>query len=224
MAHQTSKTFLTDAEKARIDEAVRRAEIKTSGEIVPVLATSAEPYDRGLFYAALMSALVATLSAFAILFMPLEFLYNVEAPWVLPSYFFAIQLVALFGGYHAARFVPGIHRAFISRAHMQRRVDRAARQAFRLFQLTHTKEATGIMIYVSLFERAVVVLADKAIDRKHDKHTWDDVRDLLIDGLRKGNAVDGFERAIAECGRILEKDFPIKPDDVNELPNHIRLM
>lgn len=222
--HQTSKTFFTDAEKTRIDEAVRTAEQKTSGEIVPVLASSSEPYERGLFYSAIMGALVASLLVFAILFMPLAFLDQHSAPWVLPTYLFALQVVALFGGYHVARIHPNIHRAFVSRSYMQRRVDRAAHQAFRMFHLAHTKEATGIMIYVSLFERTVVVMADKSIDRKHDKHTWDDVRDLLIDGLRKGNAVEGFERAIAECGRILEKDFPIQPDDVNELPNHIRLV
>ena len=80
------------------------------------------------------------------------------------------------------------------------------------------------MLYVSLFERVAIVLADKAIAAKHPKKTWDGVRDRLLDGLKKGNAVEGYKNAIQECGTILSKEFPAKPDDTNELPNQIRLL
>lgn len=70
----------------------------------------------------------------------------------------------------------------------------------------------------------VVVLADKAINEKHNQATWDKVRDLLANGLRNGTGADGFVKAIAECGSILEKDFPIKADDTDELPNNLRVI
>jgi len=220
---QTSKTFFTDEERARIDEAVKQAELNTSGEIVPVLATQAAPYDRGLFYASFMFAILATLALIGLYCMPLDFLAH--APWEIPLYvLLPVQVVALLAGYYLAQVNPDLHRPFVPHAFMQQRVNRAAHQAFYQFHLTHTREATGIMLYVSLFERAVVVLADKAIDEKHEQQTWDKVRDLLVDGLRAGDAVEGFEKALAECGRILEEDFPIREDDTNELPNHLRLL
>ncbi|MCH8829466.1 MAG: hypothetical protein IID45_07810 [Planctomycetes bacterium] len=91
-------------------------------------------------------------------------------------------------------------------------------------RLTHSKASTGIMVYVSLFERAIVVVADKAINETHSQSDWDKVRDLLADGLRNDKAADGFVAALAECGRILAENFPIQKDDVDELPNHLRII
>lgn len=218
-----SKSFFTDDEKKRIDAAVEQAEATTSGEIVPVLATRSGPYDRGLFYAALMFVFLATLLLVGVHFLPIDnLLYDA---WEIPLWLLLpCQAVALFGGFYAADRFPGIHRAFVPHALMHKRVEQAAKSAFHSFKLTHTEASTGIMLYVSLFERAVVVIGDKSINEKHDRKTWDSVRDLLTGGLREGNAVGGFEAAIAECGRVLTEHFPIQADDANELSNHLRLV
>ena len=219
----TSSEFFDETQRKRLDEAVKGAEEKSSGELVPVLATSADTYDGGLFLAGLMLAGLVTLALFGFFFLPLEFLaYD---PWDIPLYMLLpCQLVALLVGYHAARAYAGLHRTFVPRAYMQQRVDMAAHQAFRMFHLTHTEAATGILIYVSLFERMVVVLADKAINEKHDQSTWDGVRNRITRGFSSSDPARGFEDAITECGRILAEDFPIREGDTNELPNHLRLV
>ena len=220
---QTSFEFIRDNDRRRIDDAVARAEQQTSGEIVPVFATAAEPYDRGMFLAGIAFALVATLILMALAFLPMRLLPF--APWQVPLFvLLPVQVVAVLIGYHLARSSPALQRAFLSRSAMQRAVRSAARRAFETFRLTHTRDATGIMIYVSLFERMAVVITDKAINEKHDQSTWDGVRDLLVKGLHSSDPARGFEDAIEACGRILSQDFPLQPDDTNELPNHLRLM
>jgi putative membrane protein len=215
--------LLSEAELAEINQAVLEAERKTAGEIVPVLATAAGSYERGLFYAGLMFALLATLSVVAFYFLPLSFLAH--DPWSVPLYvLLPCQVAGLLAGYHWARRSPGLHRAFIPHAVLQRRVNQAARRAFLEHRLADTRHATGVMIYAALFERIVVVLADKSINEKHDQATWDALRDLLLDGFRRRRPAEGYARAIAECGRILQADFPIQEDDVNELPNHLRVI
>lgn len=218
-----SRKFFTDDEKKQIDAAVVKAEANTSGEIVPVIATRSGPYDRGLFYAALMIVFLATLTLVAFHLLPIDSL--MFHFWEIPLWLLLpVQSVALFGGFYAAAKFPGLHRAFVPHAMMGQRVDHAARSAFHSFKLTHTEASTGIMLYVSLFERAVVVVADKSINEKHEQQEWDKVRDLLTDGLRDGDAAGGFENAIAECGRVLSAHFPIQEGDVNELPNHLRMV
>ena len=73
-------------------------------------------------------------------------------------------------------------------------------------------------------ERTAVVLADKAIASKLPQATWDGVRDLLTKGLSLGKGAQGFTDAIAECGKILSKEFPIQANDTNELPNQLRVL
>ena len=219
----SSRNLFSENELGQINQAVLQAEAETSGEIVPVLATSADTYDRGLFYAAFMFALLATLMIVAVYFLPLDFLAH--DPWSVPLYvLLPCQIVALLVGYHAARGAPGLHRAFIPHAYMQRRVNQAAQRAFHEHRLTDTRQATGIMIYASLFERIVVVLADRAINETHDQPTWDGVRDIVLEGFKRERPAEGYANAIAECGRILKEDFPIQHDDTNELPNHLRLL
>lgn len=222
---QTSSDFFNQQELSQINDAVEEAEKITSGEIVPVLATQSEAYDRGLFLCALMMGAVGTAIVFSI--------YCLPALWIndpLPGLFAPLwavliaQSIMLLTGYHLAARLPGLHRAFLSRAQLQRSVDLAARRAFRQFHLSATKDATAIMIYVSIFERMVVVLADKSINEQHDQSTWDTVRNKINSGLADAQGANGFVAAIDECGKILTKHFPIQADDTNELANHLRLL
>lgn len=224
-----ARELLDEAGRKRVDEAVQAAEQATSGEIVPVLASRSDRYDRAPFMAALAAAALATL----VVVVGVG-LYQVgtlaswelaELSWDAPLYvLLPAQVVGLALGFRLAQGNPLFARGFVPRALMQLCVDRAARQAFQAFHLAHTKDATGILIYVSLYERMVVVLADKAIDAKHGQDTWNGVRDKLLAGLRDGRPADGFADAIAECGRVLSVDFPRAEDDTDELQNHLRII
>ena len=225
VVRQTSSEFFNQQELSQINDAVESAEKVTSGEIVPVLATQSDAYDRGLFLSALMMAALGSGIVFVVFCIPAlwakHYLPGFEAPLyaLLPA-----QILTLLGGYHLAARIPGLHRTFLSRAQMQKSVDSAAKRAFRQFHLSATKDATGIMIYVSIFERMVVVLADHAISKQHEQATWDKVRNHITSGLADGDGAKGFSNAVEECGTILAQHFPIQPDDTNELPNHVRLM
>jgi putative membrane protein len=70
-------------------------------------------------------------------------------------------------------------------------------------------------------ERRVVVLADRGINEKVQEGTWDEVIGILTNGLKSGNACDGFCKAIERCGEILAGHFPRSGDDRDELPNKL---
>ena len=51
--------------------------------------------------------------------------------------------------------------------------------------------------------------------------TWDEVIQIMIDGLKKGHVGLGLAAAIERCVEILPEFFPIADDDVNELRDHL---
>lgn len=51
--------------------------------------------------------------------------------------------------------------------------------------------------------------------------TWDEVIQIMIDGLKKGHEGLGLAAAIERCGEILTEFFPTADDDVNELRDHL---
>ena len=107
---------------------------------------------------------------------------------------------------------------------MNEEVNFAALQCFSKFRVGDTKDKTGILIFVSLFERSVMVLGDVGISAKIPQIQWEEIRNLIIDGIRNKQPAEGIKRGILRCGEILKKEFPVQTDDANELPNQIYLI
>lgn len=74
---------------------------------------------------------------------------------------------------------------------------------------------------VSLMEHRAVVLADHGISEKLDATIWQEVVDLMIDGVKGGDLAGGMCAAIERCGALLAPHFPIAADDANELRDHL---
>ena len=133
----------------------------------------------------------------------------------------AVIIVSWLAGTAITSRVWFIRRLFTSRIIMQECVEEGAKRVFHEHKLRGTQDATGLLIYISLFERTVYVLGDQGISKNLSAKDWEKVRDLIIDGLRSGRAAEGLCQGIGVCGDLLAQHFPIKEDDVNELPNEL---
>ncbi len=218
-----SKLFSEDDRKA-ISAAVAEAEKKTSAEIVPVVATTSDRYERAEDLAGLGGALAAV----AVVWTAVQRLHtdwegHPELALQLPT------VLAIFVGGWAlgvllARMIPPLKRALISRKSSLARVLVAAHHAFESLHVGGTSGSTGVVIYVSLFERRVCVWADRSVSEKISEAEWKDACETLTRGLRDGKPREGFVEAIRKLGDVLAKPFPIKPEDLNELSNELRIL
>ena len=123
----------------------------------------------------------------------------------------------------ATRF-PVLRLPFITAREMREEVERAAGEAFFRLRLRKTAGGTGILIYVSVYERMVRIVGDDAIANKLTQSDWDAVRDLAIEGLREGRPGEGLVAAIERCGDVCAPHFPPLPDDADELSNELRIL
>ena len=203
-----SKLKLTEAERKAISEAVAGAEAATSGEIVFAITDASGRYRHSL----LLFALVGMASATAI-YLAAPVRHSVGALLWIEVLSFTL-LVAL------APHLPW-RRAFVPGREMDERVRESALLEFYSSGLHRTRDASGVLIYLSLWERRVVVLGDSGIHAKVGEASWDGIRDMIISGIREGKACAGICRAIEACGRTLAQHFPRKADDVNELPDRV---
>jgi len=218
-----SKLFSPEDRKA-VSAAVGEAEKRTSAEIVPVVATASDRYERAEDLIGLGAAAAAVASTW-LLIQPshADWESSPELTLRLP-----LVLVALFFGWFVgvviARLVPWLRRLAVSRGTMTARVLIAAHQAFDSFHAHKTAGGTGVVIYLSLFEHRVCVWADRTISAKIPETEWKEITESLVKSLRDGKARDGLIDAIRRCGDLLGKHFPIQPSDVNELSNELRLL
>jgi putative membrane protein len=214
--------FSVEDRKA-VSTAVAEAEKKTSAEIVPVVATASDSYERAEDLVGLVMAMVAVPAAWS-QFHRLPTDWDSEHSAVQLPFVLASMLGGWVVGIFVARAAPWLKRLFVSRRKMTARVLIAAHHAFDSLHAHKTTGGTGVVIYVSLFEHRVCVWSDRAVSAKIAEAEWKGITEGLIAALRDGKPREGMVDAIRRCGDLLAKDFPIKPGDVNELPNELRLL
>jgi uncharacterized membrane protein len=84
-----------------------------------------------------------------------------------------------------------------------------------------TRDKTGILIFLLLKDKKFYILADSGINEKVEQNTWDDVKENMQQMFLNGKFCKGILTGIEQVGNILEKYFPIKPDDTNEISNKV---
>jgi putative membrane protein len=191
-----------------IEAAVRDAERTTSGEIVPVVVERSDSYADVRIGAA---ALLAIASGGLLLALAPEL-----ERWLVPTQIGVFA--ALCAGFRWRPLLGALtpHVLFAHRVH------HSASLAFHEAGLMETRERTGILIFVSLLERRVEVIADRGVHARVADGTWNDVVERVLAGIRAGHADQGLVAGIRRCGEILAAHFPPRPDDRNELPDRPR--
>lgn len=107
---------------------------------------------------------------------------------------------------------------------MREKVRNRALRHFTESGVYSTRDHTGILIFISLMEKRVELLADQGISEKIPQDEWDDLVAALSRAMRDGQLADGLCTAVDSCGKKLSKHFPIKSDDSNELSDSVDIL
>ena len=212
-----SKPLFSPQEGAQIKDAVEKAEGRTSGEIVPVIVASSSEYGetdwKALFFGSLIGLVSYEVYAF---YTPGWDVGNEFTLAVLPTFL----LVGALLFFMAAKKWPFFRRLLIANQSLDESVHTGAKQAFLDNEVFLTKDRTGVVLYVSLFEHRVEVLGDKGINAKVTAEDWTEIVGVVVHGIREGKLVDGLIAGIEGCGELLEKlGLERQSDDTNELSN-----
>lgn len=198
--------FINDSDRARIGEAIAAAERRTSGEFVAVLAHESDHY---LFFTALWAALASLLVPGVVLAIGSEL--DLLIIYAIQLGVFLIVGTLLLWTPLKIRFVPKA----IRHAHAKR----AAHEQFHLRGIYRTQEHSGVLLYVSVAERHVEIVADEGIHANVGEARWEEIVSMFIAEVRHGRVAEGFATAITAIGEAMATHYPRAADDVNELPN-----
>jgi putative membrane protein len=204
-----AQDFLTQQEQDELVRCVQEVENATSGEIAPVVVSSSYHYPTASHLAALILGIPAALLVC--------WITGRQDMWT----FAAVFLIAYAAALIAANLFPALKRPLISSREMDEEVKEAALTNFHTHGLHRTRDMTGIIIFVSVFERKVWILADKGINDKVDPEVWKVVASELTRRIRDGQPGQALCNAVRRCGELVEEKFPVKHDDTDELPNLI---
>lgn len=205
--------FISKADRVKIEACIREAESRTRGEIVVMLVPKSYHYPM----ADLLGASAFSVAVAVALTPELGGLF-----WAGPSnlWVFLAVLIPLFLAFHeVVKRVHMLKRWFISGKEMEDEVREAAHIQFFRKGLYRTREETGVLIYVSVFERRVWVLGDRGINAVIPEAQWKGVVATIVQAIKDRRPAEGICQAVGEMSRILHEKFPIRYGDMNELQN-----
>lgn len=209
----------TREQRDRVAQAVKEAEATTAAEIVPVVAAASGRYDRAEDVAGLWLGLILLTATW--LFWPAP--ASEVGDWgAMPRIYELAALVVsvvigfFIGAVLTAR-VAMIRRLFASQVEMRDEVAARARSLFFDNRVHHTAGATGLLIYVSLFEHKAAVLADQGVLDKLGGAAVEELCAQLTAELKKGDLTAALCNVIKAAGTRLAAVLPRQADDVNEL-------
>ena len=200
--------FLEAVEKQEIEAAIVAAEKSTSGELIAVVAGDADDY----LYVSMMWAAMFSLALPGL--MALLQLHSLH------EHAYAIQIASFFLFAIIFRWRP-LLLLITPKALKYERAHRLAVEQFLSHNLHHTKERTGVLIFVAVAERYIEIIADKGINDKVGEEQWESIVDDFRSALHIGHTAKGFVTAIEACGALLAEAFPVRTDDENELPDQL---
>ncbi|MEI8102580.1 MAG: TPM domain-containing protein [Chlorobium sp.] len=204
-----AEKFLTPAERLQIETRIAEAEKRTSGEIVVQVVSSSYHYPLAAMLGSSLLAIILCIAG--------SLVADNESMWFFLAVFSIsfILLHELFKRLHLLRHL------FVTASDMKEEVEEAAIHSFYRRNINNTVDHTGIILYISLFERKVRVVADRGINEKVAQDVWLEIVSIIVNGIHAKAQSKAIADAVDRCGEILATHFPLKAGDRNELRNEV---
>jgi len=208
--------MLSKADHERVHDAIVEAEQTTQGEIFCVVAHESSPYREVPFAWAALIALV--IPPLALTFATLERLVGAAGEQWSAAQAGTLNLTPLllaYAGIQAVLFaaalliaaLPPVRRFLTPGSVKHGRVHARALEQF-AHRLHATEAQTGVLIYASLAERRVEVIADEEIHRRAGEAAWAAVVAAAVNGIKHGDVAGGLIAAVKTCGATLTQHCP----------------
>ena len=94
-----------------------------------------------------------------------------------------------------------------------------AKEVFALHGVWNTEENNGVLIYVLLADRAVEIVADRAIDARVTAEEWTRICRAMQAEFAAGRHADGAIAGVRSASQLLARHFPASGAHRNELPD-----
>ena len=220
------KILLTDEEQQEIAAAVKKAESRTSGEISTAVIAESSDYA---FY----EVRAAVIFAVILYVLQIQFFHGLESfvtslvwnspPWLVPLFMGALSLIG--GGlFYFFSNLPAVDRIIVPKSVMAKKVRSRGLMHFTESGVYRTKDGTGVLIFISLLEKRVEILADAGISSKMPEGEWKSIVKDMTAHFADKKISKGLIGAIEHCGARLEEFFPKPEGNENELSDSIVIL
>ena len=205
-----SRTKFDQAAGEALAQAVRDIEKNTDAEIVIVVRGRSGTYRQADY---LCGAIIALIGLIFVLFSPFEF----------HTYWVPIDVTGLFiaGAFVCSR-TDFVRRALTTKKFRAQAVRTGAAAMFYEAGIANTSAENGLLIYLSILEKRLEVIADRGILKAVPALKWNNGVFELKQVARNPDS-ENLIRVVRELGVLLAQYLPPTGENPNELPDGPRI-
>lgn len=211
--HKNIKRYFSKQDLQEIEDQVAATEKVTSGEIVPVIAMHSVDQAKLFFIFSGIGWFLAFVCSVLIL---AKYPYFDFSQLLTGQIFIVIALLCLGTFREVQRLALG-QKFFAKAVHSQAMIE------FVRNGVSNTKDHTGVLLYISIHERMVYILADSGIHKKLGQHFWDAEVSAIAQGFKDKSPTAAICKSIESMGQKIAANFPIQENDRDELSNKVIL-
>ncbi len=195
-----------DTARAALTDCVRKIETTTDAELVLIVRARSGSFRHADY---LFGALLAFVGLLFLLFSPLDF----------HQYWVAIDVALLFllGAFVSSRS-NSIRRLLTSKKFRERAVRTAAAAMFYEAGIANTSAEMGLLIYLSILERRLELIADRGVLKGVNALEWNQT---LFELHQAGGKPEPqtLLAGLEKLGSLLGRHLPATGENPNELPD-----
>lgn len=197
--------------KTSLYETIKDIENNSLVEVVSIIKAQSGKYrDVSLWFGLAVLLVFYTFFMFA----PIDFYVSV-------IYLFTI--LSFFVGYFFLELVPSLKRKFINQKKLEKSAEIYARAIFQKGGIRFTKDKIGVLIYVSLFEKKVTIIADRGAETYVPDEEWTNIKSGFQNIFDKSSITTAFIEELSNCKAIFSQYIPPIENDINELPDDLEV-
>jgi putative membrane protein len=223
----TATSFLDEGQVSELEQAIAGVEKQTSAEIVCAVATESGRYDRA---EAIFGILFAVLTLVVVNLVVITQGNGPDRWTEFEGVEFTWQMASLLAGFLVGNIIASywhpVRRLLTRQGEQAAEVARSAAFVFAQQRLASTRSEGGLLIYLSLYERRAVVLADEGVMEATGQPFIDELRDQAVASLRSETAAAAIIETVRAAGDVLSEKMSqsaASPDE-NELSNRVLLI
>lgn len=190
-------------------QCVQEIEAETDAEIVIVVRARSGSYRHADY-------LCGAMLAFAGL------LFLLFSPWSFEHYWVAVEVALLFGaGAYLSSRSEQVRRLLTTGKYRAEGVRAGAAAMFYEAGIANTQAEMGVLVYLSLLERRLELIADRGVLRAAPPREWND-RQFALSQAGRRPQIETLMQALRELGELLKQHLPATGENPNELPDRPR--
>lgn len=203
--------FFSPSYQEELDTAIQELELKSSVELVTVIYPECDNYRDIELWGGIFLAFLALVIKFMV-------------PAIIHIYAILFGTLLAFSlGIGLIKWFPNLKYRLINKKRMRRQAEIMARAIFQKAHIHRTSHHTGVLLFISTFERQAVLLWDIGVDVALTIDELDKLQFQFKEIFNTPNPPQALLAKIRSSIPIFEGHLPVQPNDINELPNHLHV-